>query len=516
MKNVFIISARRSGTHLLTDLIVNNFNYERINNNIDYDFLTNKNVQKFINVMMIGNKLAWSHYHDYDNFFNENINNNQIQQLKSIFKTSKIIFIYRDIRDVITSYYHRPYIFNNFKSFKDFYKNSDLNDYRNLSNNTGKEKNIVDILLEQYKNWFSVYFAKELLDLDFEIISYEEIVNEYKYSVEKISKFLELPTNPKIKDVRLKSLNEEKSDIIYTHNYFRKGCIGDWTETFGKKWGKRVIVKYNQNIYDHINFYINTPKLHNFHSPERKNFQIESKNWKSIEDHVDVELKKYNGYFNEFTKEFNIKNLLDHRYEICERKYDDVRYKHKVFFLENYVIKFLYPCKTNLDKKTFEYVIPIASKINLLIILNSNDKLYELNIIPKLYYAGIYKNILFVIQERINNKNLISNKFNIHNKFNWIVNNNLFPLILDQFFVSINKHNILLTDHISPYNLALFDNKLKYLDLDGIHCYENKTDLINSKLYSNVINTYIDIDELWKKKNGFSLLDKYDFYKKIE
>ena len=36
-KNVIIVSARRSGTHLLTDLIVNNFGYESINYNyIDY------------------------------------------------------------------------------------------------------------------------------------------------------------------------------------------------------------------------------------------------------------------------------------------------------------------------------------------------------------------------------------------------------------------------------------------------------------------------------------------------
>ena len=36
-KNVIVVSARRSGTHLLVDLIVNNFGYESINYNyIDY------------------------------------------------------------------------------------------------------------------------------------------------------------------------------------------------------------------------------------------------------------------------------------------------------------------------------------------------------------------------------------------------------------------------------------------------------------------------------------------------
>ena len=32
-KNVIVVSARRSGTHLLVDLIVNNFGYESINYN---------------------------------------------------------------------------------------------------------------------------------------------------------------------------------------------------------------------------------------------------------------------------------------------------------------------------------------------------------------------------------------------------------------------------------------------------------------------------------------------------
>ena len=32
-KNVIVVSARRSGTHLLTDLVVNNFGYESINYN---------------------------------------------------------------------------------------------------------------------------------------------------------------------------------------------------------------------------------------------------------------------------------------------------------------------------------------------------------------------------------------------------------------------------------------------------------------------------------------------------
>ena len=58
--NVFIISARRSGTHLITDAIINNLEYERIDESIDYDFLTNDNAESFINEMSKGGRLAWS------------------------------------------------------------------------------------------------------------------------------------------------------------------------------------------------------------------------------------------------------------------------------------------------------------------------------------------------------------------------------------------------------------------------------------------------------------------------
>jgi hypothetical protein len=50
-----------------------------------------------------------------------------------------------------------------------------MNDYIELSNNVEKHDNLIDILSSQYQNWFSVYFAKELLELDMDVISYEEL-----------------------------------------------------------------------------------------------------------------------------------------------------------------------------------------------------------------------------------------------------------------------------------------------------------------------------------------------------
>ena len=48
-----------------------------------------------------------------------------------------------------------------------------------------------ELLLQYYKNWFSVYMAKELIDIDMEVISFEEIIEDYDSSLNKIGKFLE-------------------------------------------------------------------------------------------------------------------------------------------------------------------------------------------------------------------------------------------------------------------------------------------------------------------------------------
>ena len=71
-KNVIVVSARRSGTHLLTDLIVNNFGYESINYNyIDYYKFTDE-MPIFESSMNDGNKITWTHSHDFKDYLKYN------------------------------------------------------------------------------------------------------------------------------------------------------------------------------------------------------------------------------------------------------------------------------------------------------------------------------------------------------------------------------------------------------------------------------------------------------------
>ena len=507
-KNVFIISARRSGTHLLTDLITNNFNFTRIDNSIDHDFLTDKNVKTFIEEMYCGGRLAWSHFHDFTNFFERDLNEPYVESLRKIFFESKILYVYRDIRDVITSDYYRERNLK-FDSFKDYYENTDMKDHKMIVNYNGSDDNLFDVISNNHRNWLSVYFSRELLNLDFEIVSYEEIITNYDNTVKKIGLFLEMDVI-NIKDIRLKKIDDKKKCYVYTDNDFRKGSIGDWKETFGFEWGNTIIKEYNETIKNHLNAYVFNNVLHEDHDPERKYFQINSRDWLTIGKNVDIELLNYGNVFQEFKEQYNVEDILLSRYDKDYHRCPDVRYYHKVFFINNFVLKFMYPCKAVLDRKTFNYVTPIASKINLLTILKSHNILYKLGITPKLHYGGIYNGILFVIQERLNENNLISDREEISFErwWDWMIDTDLFPSVLDMFFLAANN-NILLYDINSPHNLIYHNDSLMFIDLDGILFFKDENSMKKSKEFKIIVNFLKKNNDSWIKKYGVDLMENF-------
>ena len=99
-KNVIVVSARRSGTHLLTDLIVNNFGYESINYNyIDYSKFTGQpeyptsELDKLELAMNDGGKVTWTHLHDYKDYHKYNHSFTDQSRLDKMFSESKVILI---------------------------------------------------------------------------------------------------------------------------------------------------------------------------------------------------------------------------------------------------------------------------------------------------------------------------------------------------------------------------------------------------------------------------------------
>lgn len=493
-KNVIIVSARRSGTHLLTDLIVNNFGYESINYNyIDYTKFEWPELNGLETLMNEGNKVTWTHSHDFKDYLKYKHSEEDNDKLNKYFQESKVILIYRDVRDIITSCYHRPRYKSKYKTFDNFYKNFDFDGYELVDQ---KYDNMFELLLQYYKNWFSVYMAKELLDIDMEVISFEEIIEDYDSSLNKIGKFLE--QTPNGVDVRLP--NENTKNIIYTTNDFRSGKINDWVSTMENEFGIELDKKYYHDLGAGLDCFLNDIKIHKYHKPERNKFY--EKKWsKAIRtgslSRMDSELEQYKNKFR-FFGEKDVVELIKNRYKDSIQKSTDFRYYHKVFYYDKYVLKFHYPCKASLDKKTFDSVIPFESKKQLLTILKTNDFLYKNGIVPKLYHAGIYKGILYVIQERHSEESIIYNKYNFHpkwdNLFQWPSNLGLAVKLKEHFFKALEK-NILLTDLINVYNNAIDkDGNIKYFDLDGIKYFETKEEMINSDDYKNTMGIINEVN----------------------
>ena len=498
-KNIIVVAARRSGTHLLTDLIVNNFGYESINfNYLDYTEFTDE-MEGFESSMKDGNKVTWTHSHDYRDYGKYKHSVEDLEKLDKMFSESKIILVYRDVRDIITSCYHRPREKNKYKSFDDFFQKFNMDGYELIDQTY---PNIFELLLQYYKNWFSVFMGKELLDLDMEIVSFNDIINNYGCTVDKISTFLEQPTEKKV-DVRISSLNEKKKDIIYTTNDFRKGKVGTWVDTIENQLGTKLGEKYYTDLGAGLDCFINDIKINKFHTPQRLNYQIESKNWNRIEEQLDKELSKYTKG-NEIPQKF-----IEDRYKETLQRSTDFRYYHKVFYYKDIILKFIYPCKATLDKKTFNAVSPVASKEILLTVLKTNEILNNNGIVPTLYYSSVHKGVLAIVQERYPEDSIIYNKYKFHPKWGdwkWVVDLDLYVKLLKHFTIAF-ENNILLTDLFNVYNCAIDnDGDIKYFDLDGIKHFNTHTEMINSEEFTNAIGTLKEVDKHHIKKYNHSLL----------
>lgn len=492
-KNIIIVAARRSGTHLLSDLIVNNFGYEHtVDNYLDFTEFTYPKLNGFEKLMAKGGKVTHTHAHNFKDYHKHLHKPQQEKKIDSYFKSSKIIFIYRDSRDIIASCYQRPKIQNKYSSFTDFYQNFDFEGYELIDQ---KYDNLWELLQQHYRNWFSTYFARELLGLDMEVISFKEIINDYSNAVHKIGKFINQPVTD-IVDVRLNSIKDKAEGVIYTSNDFNVGKVGRWQNILNKTLSDKIEKEYTLEIGNGLNCFTNDIQIHKYHSPERHKFKINYRDWDLAEKIVDKKLKKYKDKFKNFNLDIN--KLLEERYKKCDHQATDLRYIHKVFYYKDYVLKFIYPCKSILDIDNFKKTIPIASKELLLTILQTDTFLYKNNIIPKLHYAGIYRGILFVVQERCPSLGVLNTKFNFYPEWDdwtWPVKFNIYEKIVRHFNKAL-ENNILLTDIVSVYNCAIDENgDLKYFDLDGIKYFESKEEMVNSEDYKNIMGIFSEVDK---------------------
>ena len=179
--------------------------------------------------------------------------------------------------------------------------------------------------------------AKELIDIDMEVISFEEIIEDYDSSLNKIGKFLE--QTPKGVDVRLP--NENTENIIYTTNDFRSGNTNDWVSTMETEIGTELGERFYIDLGAGLDCFINDIQIHKHHDAQRNKFYKPIP--LNVEKDLTSELEQYKNKFR-FFGERGVE-LIENRYKDSIQKSTDFRYYHKVFYYDKYVLKFHYPCK---------------------------------------------------------------------------------------------------------------------------------------------------------------------------
>ena len=133
-----------------------------------------------------------------------------IPELKKIFPNSKFIFAMRNPCDVVLSCFMQP-----------FQPNEAMNNFFNLED-TAKFYDLVMKLWKKYCDTFN---------LNLNILKYEDVVNNFDYTLKNLLKFLEVPWSD---DLRNFYLTASKRGIIHTPSYTQvnmplySNSIGRW------------------------------------------------------------------------------------------------------------------------------------------------------------------------------------------------------------------------------------------------------------------------------------------------
>jgi hypothetical protein len=224
INHIFVISHRRSGTHIVIDTIRNNFaDYSGPFLNVDQVERRHKDritLDQFMSQLSGPPKVIKSHMHrDIVAFFE---NNPRVTEFtENILKSSKIIYVYRDVRDVLTSLYF--YIQSFRKDFADINISEFIrmdNDFDGYVDQNKKKLSRIEYWYFHVAGWYN-YNEKNIL-----YISFEQLITDYDATVRLIGHFLNINQPDKIKNVLIKGAC--RNDIKYSSVEFRKGIVGDY------------------------------------------------------------------------------------------------------------------------------------------------------------------------------------------------------------------------------------------------------------------------------------------------
>jgi len=197
---VFVISHRRSGTHFLIDAILNNFNeyqgeFLRLER-LDLSNRKHMSIKDFRICLDKGPNVIKTHNcKEYDSNFDDN---NQIREFKKkLLGNAKLIYIYRDGRDVLVSLYYYM------QTFSEEIRNVKFSDFIRMTNKFSccsmvNSLNRIEYWKYHVESWIE---SPGIFPISFEMLK-----NDYNETIERIGEFLGIKSNDKIRNVDIQKI----------------------------------------------------------------------------------------------------------------------------------------------------------------------------------------------------------------------------------------------------------------------------------------------------------------------
>jgi len=242
-EHVLVISHRRSGTHFLIDAMANNFApYRRSYLTLDRLRPQNRkpmSLDRFRAKLAAAPRVIKSHMHrDVDGYFAGDTK--VLPLVKDLLRTAKMMYVYRDGRDVLTSLYFYM------RRYQPAIAEVDFSDFIRMENDF--DGGTYDGRADRVEFWKS-HVESWLTERSVFPISFEQLKQDYPAAIRRLGRILGLEPPESIRHVERTGRAGPAADskwserlfklhrrifrrVRHTTVIFRRGAIGDYRHSF--------------------------------------------------------------------------------------------------------------------------------------------------------------------------------------------------------------------------------------------------------------------------------------------
>jgi hypothetical protein len=223
--SVIVASHRRSGTHFTIDTLFNNFDTFKMCNNKPY--LNLDSIEETAKISDESTIFKTHSIADLDKFASLKVKEN-FDAVKNVTDKCKVIYVYRDGRDVLVS------LFNYQKKYDKSLNDVTFASYIRQDNTF--EKHIINEKISRVAFW-AKHVSEWSIHSDVLLIEFSQLKSNLARVINKMEHYLDEKAKPKLtnvdleKGVKTPAFKKDKS-IVRSSISFNKGKNGAWVDYF--------------------------------------------------------------------------------------------------------------------------------------------------------------------------------------------------------------------------------------------------------------------------------------------